>query len=29
MAIASALTMFDNTLAPYWESGAPLTGNAE
>jgi UDP-galactopyranose mutase len=29
MAIASALTMFDNALAPYWQSGATLTGAAQ
>ncbi|MCF8569350.1 UDP-galactopyranose mutase [Gordonia sp. HY002] len=29
MAIASALTMFDNTLAPHLRDGAPLTSGAE
>ncbi|MFW0789751.1 UDP-galactopyranose mutase [Gordonia sp. CPCC 205333] len=29
MAIASALTMFDNTLAPHLEDGAPLADSAE
>ena len=28
MAIASALTMFDNTVAPHFESGAPIAGDA-
>ncbi|MFD6859383.1 UDP-galactopyranose mutase [Rhodococcus sp. NPDC060090] len=27
MAIASALTMFDNTVAPHFESGAPIAGD--
>lgn len=28
MAIASALTMFDNSLVPYWTDGTPLKGKA-
>lgn len=29
MAIASALTMFDNNLTPYWTEGAPLKGKGQ
>ena len=29
MAIASALTMFDNSLTPYWTEGAPLKGKGQ
>ena len=29
MAIASALTMFDNQLAPYWTDGAALKGKGQ
>jgi UDP-galactopyranose mutase len=29
MAIASALTMFDNVLTPHWETGAALAGDGE